>query len=220
VTGVATRAKTRPRTKTQIRTSRQESRERIIAAATELMRVTPYGALTVDDVMRSAGFGRTIFYRHFDDLADLLMRAGREAFGALLEAERALSEAAAGGDDAEVVRAAIEPAVAVYERHGPLMRAIAEAAAAGDEQIATGRAAWRERFDELVADVLRGSVAGDVAETARALNLMNENYLLDAFGRAPRVSRETAVATLTSIWFAVMTGSRGGLRPKGARRKD
>jgi hypothetical protein len=61
-----------------------------------------------------------------------------------------------------------------------------------------------------VADVLSGSVAGDVAETARALNLMNENYLLDAFGREPRVSRETAVATLTSIWFAVMTGSRAG----------
>jgi hypothetical protein len=116
-----------------------------------------------------------------------------------------LSEAAAGSnDDREVVRAAIEPAVAVYERHGPLMRAIAEAAASGDEQIAAGRAAWRTRFDELVADVLRQSVAGDAAETARALNLMNENYLLDAFGREPRVSTETAVATLTAIWAAVM----------------
>src|SRR3954451_8071339 len=201
------------RTKTQLRTSRQESRERIVAAATELMRVTPYGALTVDDVMRSAGFGRTIFYRHFDDLADLLMSAGREAFGALLEAERALSEAATGaGSDSEVVRAAIEPAVAVYERHGPLMRAIAEAAAAGDEQIAAGRAAWRERFNELVADVLRAAPAlagasdDSLAETARALNAMNENYLLDAFGRSPRVSAETAVATLTAIWTAVMTG--------------
>jgi TetR/AcrR family transcriptional regulator, ethionamide resistance regulator len=200
------------RTKTQLRTSRQESRERIIAAATELVRHTSYGALTVDDVMREAGFGRTIFYRHFDDLADLLMRAGREAFGDLLEAERALSEAAAAGsgDDSDVVRAAIEPAVAVYERHGPLMRAIAEAAAAGDEQVAAGRAAWRERFHELVAEVLRATPAladradADLAETARALNLMNENYLLDAFGREPRVSTETATATLTAIWSALM----------------
>src|SRR3954468_11051990 len=168
------------------------------------MRVTPYGALTVDDVMRSAGFGRTIFYRHFDDLADLLMRAGREAFGALLELERALSEAAATGDDAEVVRAAIEPAVAVYQRHGPLMRAIAEAAAAGDEQIAAGRAARRERLDDLVADVLGappalpGRQAESLAETARALTLMNENYLLAPFGREPRISAELAVETLTS----------------------
>src|SRR4051794_18635632 len=194
VCGVATRTPTHIRSKARLRTSRQESRERIIAAATELMRVTPYGALTVDDVMRSAGFGRTIFYRHFDDLADLLMRAGREAFGALLDAERTLSEAAAEGDDADVVRAAIEPAVAVYQRHGPLMRAIAEAAAAGDEQIAAGRAAWRERFDDLVAEVLAatpalaGRSAESLTETARALNLMNENYLLDAFGTDPRVS--------------------------------
>src|SRR4051812_22252378 len=146
------------RTKARLRTSREQSRERIIAVATELVRHTSYGALTVDDVMREAGFGRTIFYRHFDDLADLLMRAGREAFGELLEAERTLSEAAAGaGSDSDVVRAAIEPAVAVYERHGPLMRAIAEAAAAGDEQIAAGRAAWRSRFDDLVGGILRAA---------------------------------------------------------------
>ena len=44
----------------------------------------------------------------------------------------------------------------------------------------------------------------DVGETARALNRMNESYLLDAFGREPRVSTETAVQTLTEIWDAVI----------------
>ena len=59
----------------------------------------------------------------------------------------------------------------------------------------------RERFDDLVERVAarrgrRGRTVADVAETARALNLMNENYLLDAFGREPRVSPETAVRDL------------------------
>jgi TetR/AcrR family transcriptional regulator, ethionamide resistance regulator len=195
--------------KAEIRQTRQQSRERIIAAATELIRVTPYGALTVDDVMREAGFGRTIFYRHFDDLADLLRRAGREAFEGLIEAEHALSEARER-DGSDVVHMAIEPAVAVYQRHGPLLRAIAEAAAAGDEQIAAGRQAWRERFNELVAAVLRTRPAladrseEQIAETARALNLMNENYLLDVFGREPRVSADTAARTLTEVWVALM----------------
>jgi AcrR family transcriptional regulator len=198
-----------PQTKAAIRQTRQESRERIIAAATELIRRTPYGALTVDDVMREAGAGRTIFYRHFDDLADLLRRAGREAFEGLLQAERELREAHADGEP-DVARAAIEPAVAVYRQHGPLLRAIAEAAATGDEQIAAGQQAMLERFDELVGDVLRASprrarhAEGDIAETARALNLMNVNYLLDAFGREPRVSSETAVRTLAEIWSAVI----------------
>jgi AcrR family transcriptional regulator len=193
----------------EIRLTRQQSRERIVAAATELIRRTPYGALTVDDVMREAGAGRTIFYRHFDDLADLLRRAGREAFEGLFQAEQALRAAHVDGEP-DLVRAAIEPAVAVYRQHGPLLRAIAEAAAGGDEQIAAGQQAMLERFDELVADVLRASprLAGlpeeDIAETARALNLLNVNYLLDAFGREPRVSGETAVRTLTRIWTALI----------------
>jgi AcrR family transcriptional regulator len=180
-----------------------------VAAATELIRRTPYGALTVDDVMREAGAGRTIFYRHFDDLADLLRRAGREAFEGLFQAEQALRSAQLDGQP-DVVRAAIEPAVAVYRRHGPLLRAIAEAAAIGDEEIAAGQQAMLERFDELVADVLRLSprLAGrseeEIVETARALNLLNVNYLLDAFGREPRVSAEMAVRTLAGIWSALI----------------
>jgi hypothetical protein len=44
----------------------------------------------------------------------------------------------------------------------------------------------------------------DIAETARALNLLNVNYLLDAFGREPRVSTETAVRTLAGIWAGLL----------------
>jgi TetR/AcrR family transcriptional regulator, ethionamide resistance regulator len=197
-----------PTSKTAVRQTRQESRDRIVAAATELIRHTPYGALTVDDVMREAGAGRTIFYRHFDDLADLLMRAGREAFEDLYRAEEAFRNAHLGGKPD--VRAAIGTAVEVYQEHGPLLRAIFEAAAAGDEQIIAGRQAMLERFDALVEDVLRtsprmaGRSDGEIAETARALNLLNVNYLLDAFGREPRVSTETAVRTLTGIWAALI----------------
>src|SRR6059058_2671808 len=118
-----------PASKTAVRQTRQESRERIVAAATELIRQTPYGALTVDDVMREAGAGRTIFYRHFDDMADLLIRAGREAFEGLYQAEEAFRNAHVGGEPN--ISAAIETAVDVYREHGPLLRAIFEAAAAG-----------------------------------------------------------------------------------------
>ena len=194
--------------RSDVRHSRKQSRERIVAAAEELVRRTSYGELSVDEVMREAGFGRTIFYRHFDDLADLLMRAGREAIEELYEAHRAISEARLG-DGPEVVRQAIEPAVAVFERHGPLLRVIAEAAAS-DEQVAAGQEAMRERFDELLEATLRemphvaDNPPADLAETARALNLLNTSYLLDAFGREPRVSAETAVQTLTEIWVAVI----------------
>ena len=44
----------------------------------------------------------------------------------------------------------------------------------------------------------------DPAQTARALNLMNEAYLLDAFGREPRVTADEAARTLTEVWLAVI----------------
>ena len=198
----------------EIRETRKQNRERIVAAAEELVREGSYGSLTVDDVMRRAGIGRTIFYRHFDDLPDLLRRAGREAVDEMFDAQQALAGARLG-DSLDVVRAAIEPAVAVYERHGPLLRAISEAAAS-EELIAAGQEAMRRRFDELLEDALRAMPAvaanppSDIPETARALNLMNESYLRDAFGREPRVSRETAIRTLTEIWFAVIHRNGNG----------
>ncbi len=194
----------------RVRQTRQQSRERIVEAATELVRDRTYAALTVDDVMRTAGFGRTIFYRHFDDLADLVMRAGREAIEELYEAQRVFAEAQPG-DPRDVVRRAIEPGVATFARHGPLLRAISEASAV-DEQIAAGQAALLARFDELAEAALRAMPRfadrpqAEVAETARALNRMNVGYLRDAFGAEPRVSPEIATRTLTAIWVAVVEG--------------
>jgi AcrR family transcriptional regulator len=195
------------------RLSREESRARIVAAATELVRELSYHELSVGAVMERAGLERTIFYRHFDDLADLLMRTGREAIEELYATQVDLS-AARDGAEPEAVRAAIEPAVAVYRRHGPLLRALSEGAAA-DAAVAAGQARIRHRFDELVAGAMSDLLdlgpdpPADVAELSRALNLMNESYLLDAFGRESRISAATAIDALTEIWVAVIR-QRGG----------
>ena len=189
----------------QLRHSRQESRDRIVAAATELVRDRSYNELSIGEVMERAGFGRTIFYRHFDDLGDLLVRASRAAIDQLYASQRPLAEAAASGDAAAIVRESASQAVAVYERHGPLLRAVVEAAAS-DPEIAAGHRALRRQFDGLIEQVLRQRRPDLVnpGEVARALNLLNEAYLLDAFGREPRVSTDTAVQTLTEIWLGVM----------------
>jgi TetR/AcrR family transcriptional regulator, ethionamide resistance regulator len=194
--------------RTRARLSRRESRQRIVTAATELVRERSYAELSVDAVMREAGLGRTIFYRHFDDLADLLIGTSREAVQDLYNAQLSFVEARPG-DPGQAVRQAFEAAVAVYQRHGPLLRCISEAAA-GDEEIAAGYREMRRRFDELAEQALRelaysGRVPPpNLGETARALNLMNEIYLTDTFGREPRVTPEVAVQTLSEIWDAVI----------------
>jgi TetR/AcrR family transcriptional regulator, ethionamide resistance regulator len=193
----------------RVRITRLEARERIVAAATELIRRRSFPELSVEEVMREAGLGRTIFYRHFDDLADLIQRAAREAIEELYAVEQRLAELEAESGPGASTPAAIAAAVAAYSRHGPLLRAIAEAAA-GDEQVASGQRAIRARFDALTRGALErlagfsGPDAADPAEVAHALNLMNEAYLLDAFGREPRVSPQEAERTLTDIWSAVL----------------
>jgi AcrR family transcriptional regulator len=87
--------------KARTRETRERSRRRIIEAATELVRERSYAELNVGEIMERAGIGRTIFYRHFDDLGDLLLRAGREAIDELLTAQLALAQTrvATGPDD-------------------------------------------------------------------------------------------------------------------------
>jgi TetR/AcrR family transcriptional regulator, ethionamide resistance regulator len=200
-----------PHTKAEGRESRERARARIIEAAPDLMRERSYAELSVGVIMARAGLGRTLFYRHFDDLGDLLIRANREPVQEMYSAQNALAAPTlADGPEATAAaaRSAIELAVAVYLRHGPLLRAVAEAALS-DERIAVGQAAFRARFDALATRALREQPRrplADAAETAVALNRLNEGYLLDAFGREPRVSAETAVQTLSEIWDAVITG--------------
>jgi AcrR family transcriptional regulator len=183
-------------------------RERLVDAATDLVRERSFDELSVAEVTGRAGIERTIFYRHFDDLSDLLLRAATEAIESLYDAQVELDADREEGD-LETVRAAIEPAVRVYQRHGPVLRAVTEAGAS-NPQIAARGAELRRRFNELVAGSLarlpglRENPPADVAESARALNLLNEAYLRDAFGHEPRVSAEAAIQTLTEIWAAFL----------------
>jgi AcrR family transcriptional regulator len=188
--------------------NRQEARARIIDATTELVRERSFAELKVGEVMDRAGLERTIFYRHFENLGDLLLGAGREAIDELYAAQLALADARVD-HRSDSIRQALEVPVAVYRRHGPLLRAVSEAVA-GNQLVAIDQEAIRRRFDELVEVALRrieaetGQSFDDIGETARALNLLNESYLLDAFGREARVSAETATATLTEIWTSLI----------------
>jgi TetR/AcrR family transcriptional regulator, ethionamide resistance regulator len=190
------------------RLTREEVRERLVDAATELVRDRSFYDLSVTDVTERAGIERTIFYRHFDDLADLLLRAATDAIESLYQAQIELDAGREEGD-LETVRGAIEPAVRVYQRHGPVIRAVTEAGTS-NPQVAARGAELRGRFNELTASSLarlpglEDNPPADISESARALNLLNEAYLREAFGHEPRISAETAIETLTEIWAAFL----------------
>jgi TetR/AcrR family transcriptional regulator, ethionamide resistance regulator len=187
------------------RKQREDTRRQILDAAAGFLREQPFRELSVDALMSEVGLTRTAFYRHFDDTTELLLRLLEELVSRLYPvAER--WRAVAGANYPDAAREALGGVVDVFVSDGPLLRAIAEAASL-DDRIETASREIMEGFIGLTAATLDRLVAEgriDVPDTlalARALNLMNEAYLLEEFGRAPFGDRDTALATVERIWL-------------------
>src|ERR1700736_758627 len=66
------------------REQRDNTRREILVATDRLLRERPYRELSVEVVMAQTGLTRTAFYRHFDDVTELVLRlledVGRELY--------------------------------------------------------------------------------------------------------------------------------------------
>jgi TetR/AcrR family transcriptional regulator, ethionamide resistance regulator len=187
------------------RERRENTRRQILDAAAELLRDQPFRDLSVDVLMSQVGLTRTAFYRHFDDTTDLVLRLLAELAAKLYPvAER--WRAVAGGSYPDGAREALGAIVDVFVAHGPLVRAISEAATV-DDRIEIAYRQIMEEFIALTAQTLDRLVCegqievADSLALARALTLMNEAYLLEEFGREPFGDRGVALATLEQIWL-------------------
>src|SRR3712207_965503 len=109
------------------RRSPEEAEREIITAAESLLRERPFRELTVDEVMRRTGLSRPSFYVYFRDRHHLVLRVVEHIGGELFTMSERWFRGAEPGPEA--IRAALQGIVHVYELHGPVMRALADAAA-------------------------------------------------------------------------------------------
>ena len=195
--------------RTRHREQRESTRRQILAAAERFLRERPYRELSVDIVMAETGLTRTAFYRHFDDITDLVLRLFADVNDELYAVGERWAAAAGIGYPAPG-RAGLSGTVDVYVRHGPLLRAVAEASAT-DERIEAAYQDSTEAFIELTAAALERMVhAGllhvpDGRALARAMTLMNQGYLLAEFGREPQGDPKLALSTLETVWLRLAT---------------
>ncbi len=189
------------------REHREATRREILAAAGRLLRERPYRDLTVEMVMAETPLSRTVFYRHFDDIPDLVLHVFIELGQELREVGEKWA-ASAGESYPGPARQGLADIVDLFVKHGPLVRAITEAAMA-DERIEAAYRGAREGFIAITAaafDRLAAEGRLDVPDTkalARAMTLMNESYLLAEFGREPFGDRDVALATLETVWIRI-----------------
>jgi AcrR family transcriptional regulator len=194
------------------REQREMTRRQILDAADDLLRHHAFRELSVETVMAETGLTRTAFYRHFDDVTDLVLRL-LEDIGDDLRAVAVRWSNRAGEGYPVAAREALAAIVEFFVRHGPLVRAISEAAA-GDERI---EREYRHGLDALITLTTfaierlateRGLRVPDSRAMALALNLMNEAYLLEEFGREPHGDPAVAQATLETVWLRVLGPER------------
>ncbi len=181
----------------------------IIDAAEELLRERPFRELTVDEVMRRTELSRPSFYVYFRDRHHLVLKVVER-----LTAET--SEMAdiwyrAEGSGREVIREATAGVVAVFANHGPVLQALADAAADDVEVEAAYRGSLEYFIEATARHIERETEAGNMLpcnahETARALSIMNQRYLITVLGRNPLVDPEVVVDTITTIWIRTLYG--------------
>jgi TetR/AcrR family transcriptional regulator, ethionamide resistance regulator len=197
----------------------EEAERAILAAARAFLEEHPFRELTVERVMARTGLSRPAFYAYFRDSYDVVTRL-LEGIGGLLFAvdRRWLVGEEEDRDEArEVLADALRGGAETFERHGPVLRAIADAASQDPRVEEVYRYGLIERLIDAVAerisrDVKRGLSPKDLdpQETARALVLMTERYMLDAFGRPEgrpsRAKTAAVVDTLERVWLETLYG--------------
>jgi AcrR family transcriptional regulator len=180
------------------RQARQESRQAILDAAEKRLRTGRFHEVSVDLLMGDTGLGRTVFYRHFADLPDLVLQLLQSVGAELMT----ISERwAAGADSQPIGRESIGLIVDFWSRNGTFIRAVSDAARLDPEieQVYDGIV---DRFVEMTAAPLTAlGTVENPRETARALTAMNEHYLLGTFGvEPPRATPEEAIDALWGVW--------------------
>ncbi|HET8758669.1 MAG TPA: TetR/AcrR family transcriptional regulator [Solirubrobacteraceae bacterium] len=183
----------------------------IISAAESFLRERPFRELTVDEVMRRTDLSRPSFYVYFRDRHQLVLRVvehlGSELF---TMSDRWLKGT---GEGPELARAALDGIVAVYVEHGPVMRALADAAV-DDPGVEAAYTALVQSFIGATARHIEEEIAAgrvlklSAHETATALVWMMERYLTLSLGREPTTPAPHVADTLATIWNRVLYGAR------------
>jgi AcrR family transcriptional regulator len=194
------------------RRRRNQAKQQILDAARAELQTKPFRDLTMDDLMKPTGFGRTAFYRYFPDREAVLIELLQELSDELVEAR---DEAGFGARGAEFGTFDDKAVLRLYDlvaSNRALLKAISDAAGGDDDLEAAYRGLmhdyWIHDLLVLVAEAQSHGFATDLdpETTAEALGWMVERFVTQSVDRDPRL----VVDTITTIVGRCIFGSSFG----------
>lgn len=166
--------------------------------------------LTIGGLMEDTPLSRPAFYQYFKDLHELMEALLREV--AAVMHQTANPWISGEGEPIAALKESLKGVVQTTLEHGPVFRAIAEAAPL-DERLEKTWSAFMGRWDELVearikAQQKQGLISRslDAGRVANALNTLDASLLIAEFGRRPQGNPKDVLDTLHHIWVATLYG--------------
>jgi AcrR family transcriptional regulator len=187
---------------------KQFTRERLVAAAIDVMDRDGYGAATVEDIAAAAGASRATFYVHFGGKIEVVrevmerLQAESEAiYDALYEIETLTPE---------LLHTFLDETLHYWERNRAACNVVEQAVMTDPELSGTGSRMAMVVADALAAHIVRWR-GGITRESARLLALL---LLLQAdracyfwIVRGVAFDRERALDVLTDNWWQTLRGA-------------
>jgi TetR/AcrR family transcriptional regulator, ethionamide resistance regulator len=202
--------RSRPKRRPRRRRRPEDAEHEILEAAEAFLRERPFHEMTVDELMTRTGLSRPSFYEYFRDRHDLIVKLVERL-------NRMINEVAerwkmTRGDPRAELRRAFTGLIHIYRDHGHLLRALA-AAAPQDREVAEAYEKLLAKQSEGTARRIRADVKSrrtkplNVEGTARALIVMNAQYLAETFRSDRSADTRAAAEVLTAIWMRVLYGA-------------
>jgi AcrR family transcriptional regulator len=187
----------------------ERTQQAILDGALEFLWTHPFRDLTVAELMSLTGASRPAFYQYFTDLHDLmetLLNGMRDDILGI-----AKPWFAGEGNPVPLLQESLSGLVRVCYKRGPILRAVADAAAS-DERLEQAWTTFLKDFDDVVAERIEQQQAAGLIvpfparPVAVALNRLDASMLIEQFGRRPRGNPEVVREALTRIWLSTLYG--------------
>ncbi len=187
----------------------ERARAEIQNAAIQFLWSRPFRDLTVDRLMQQTAFSRAAFYYHFTDLHELM-----ETLLDSLEAK--IMEGGSpwlydDGDPVALLRNSLAAEVQLCFKHGPMLKAISDAAGA-DERLERAWYGMLGRFDDAVSKRIGDDQALGLVDVfdpgllAISLNQSNTALYVRAFGQKPRRQPGPVLEVILRVWISSIYG--------------